>query len=66
MQTSSRRLITTPVIKKVFQNKPMHWLLLLVLLIAAIPAAVLACGIILPVKMAFKAKAILGGKWLFF
>jgi hypothetical protein len=52
------------IIRKSLRQKPYHWVFVLLLLVVAVPAAILTCGILLPVKLALKSKALLG-KWLF-
>jgi hypothetical protein len=51
-------------IKESFRQKPYHWVFMLILLLAAIPAAIFTCGVLLPIKFALKSKGLLG-KWLF-
>ncbi len=51
-------------IKDTFRRRPYHWVFMLVLLVVAIPAAILTCGLLLPVKFVLKSKAFLS-KWLF-
>lgn len=50
--------------KDSFRPKSYHWAFTLILLLVAVPAAIITCGVLLPLKFALKSKALLG-KWLF-